>query len=281
MQTTKIAICYDFDHTLSLEDMQGYGLIQSFKMTPDQFWKECREFEAACGSNYIMSYMYKILEKCNQFKIAPTRKFFASTARDIEYFKGVKTWFSRINNFAKEHGVELSHYIISSGLKEIVEGTPIAKYFTQIFACEYCYNQDGIAFWPSQTIDYTAKTQYLYRINKGILTPNDKRVNSYIPHELRPIAFENMIYIGDSETDIPAMKLIKAKGGTAIGVYESNSDYYRALINQARVDYIAKADYTENSELTAIIKEIILSIYHKDNLKKINLSQRGTPPISE
>ncbi|MGN1258862.1 MAG: haloacid dehalogenase-like hydrolase [Christensenellales bacterium] len=275
MKKTKIAICYDFDHTLSTSDMQGFGLIQSFNMTPSDFWQKCRNYENSTGANYIMSYMYIVLQECYNNKIIPTREFFVSKGKEIEYFKGVKTWFSRINSFANEQNVEIEHYIISSGMKEIISGSTIAKYFKEIYACSYCYNEKGVACWPAQTIDYTAKTQYLYRINKGVLTPNDTRVNNFMSHEERPIPFENMIYIGDSETDIPAMKLIKNKGGTAIGVYESSStDYYNALINQNRVNYIAKADYSENSELTKIIKEIIQSIKHKDNLKQINLSQK-------
>lgn len=277
MEKIRIAICYDFDKTLSQNDMQNYSFIKSLNMDINEFWKECAEFSTEHGANNIMAYLYMGLKKCKERGIKPTREFFQSCGKDIEYFDGILTWFDRINAFAESKGVELEHYIISSGVKEMIEGSAIAKHFKEIYACTYCYDEKCEAFWPAIDINYTSKTQYLYRINKGILSPNDPRVNSYMPYDERRISFENIIYIGDSETDIPSMKLIRAKKGYAIGVYNDDNlpDYYKALINHNRVDYIAKADYSENSELTSIIKEIIETIYHKDKLKQINRKQRN------
>ncbi len=277
MDKIRVAICYDFDKTLSQNDMQNYNFIKALNMNIDDFWKECNNFGKTQGANNIMAYMYMGLKKCRERGIAPTRQFFYSCGKDIEYFDGIDTYFDNINAFAKSKGVELEHYIISSGVKEIIEGSKIAKYFKEIYACTYCYDENGEAFWPAIDINYTSKTQFLYRINKGILCPTDPRVNNYMPYEERRIPFENIIYIGDSETDIPSMKLIRAKKGYAIGVYndEKLPDYYKSLINQDRVDYIAKADYSKDSELTSILKEIIETIYHKDKLKQINRKQRN------
>lgn len=274
MEKTKIAICYDFDKTLSLLDMQSYGYIKNIKMDINDFWKCCDKFEQLQSCDAVISYMHQMIAKCKEAGIKPTKEFFNSCANGIEYFDGVETWFERINKFADENGVELEHYIISSGLKEIIEGTSIAKYFKQIYACSYCYDDNSEAFWPAITINSTNKTQFLFRINKGIFNVCDASVNNYTPHDERYIPFENIIYIGDSSTDIPSMKLIRSKNGVAIGVYHNISEYYKNLINQNRVDYIAKADYTEGSELDTIIKELIETIYHKNKLHYINKQQK-------
>lgn len=276
MDKIRVAICYDFDKTLSQNDMQSYGFIKRIGMDINDFWAECGKFTSQHMSSNILSYLYMILKKCHEKSIKPTKEFFMDCAKDIEYFNGIDTYFDNLNSFAESKGVILEHYIISSGLKEMIEGSKIAKHFKEIYACSYAYDENGEAFWPAIDINYTNKTQFLYRINKGIYNPTDSSVNSYMAHDERPIPFENIIYIGDSETDIPSMKLLRAKHGISIGVYNADSlpDYYKALINQNRVDYIAKADYSDDSELVNILKEIIETMYHKDKLKKLNLKQR-------
>ena len=276
MEKVRVALCYDFDRTLSQSDMQNYSFIKSLGMSIDDFWKECQEFSDEHCAHNILSYMYMAIKECKEKGIAPTKEFFMHCGKDIEYYNGVETWFRRINKFAADHDIILEHYIISSGMKEMIEGSTIAKYFKEIYACSYCYDKNGEAFWPSMTLDYTSKTQFLFRINKGTLSPIDQSVNGYMPYAERRIPFENIIYIGDSETDIPAMKLVRAKRGYAIGVYNADNkpEYYSNLINLNRVDYVAKADYSEKSELTGIIKAILETIYHKDKLSKLNLAQK-------
>lgn len=276
MNKIKVAICYDFDKTLSVDDMQSYGFIDDIGMDINNFWAECAEFSNKQGADNISSYLYMGLKKCREKGIKPTREFFYSCGKDIEYFKGIETWFDRINAFAESKGVELEHYIISSGVKEIIEGSNLAKYFKEIYACTYCYDENGEAIWPAIMLNYTNKTQFLYRINKGIFRPNDNSVNNYMPYDDRHIPFENIIYIGDSETDIPSMKLVKSKHGYSIGVYNAEElpQTHQNLLNLDRVDYIARADYSENSELNKIIQEIIETIYHKTILKEINKKQR-------
>lgn len=276
MDRIKIAICYDFDKTLSLSDMQEYGFMKQINMQTSDFWDYCTEFEHRHSCDRILTYMKCMIDKCKENGIKPTKEFFKSCATEIEYFEGVETWFERINTFAEEKGVELEHYIISSGLKEIIEGTPLAKYFKEIYACSYCYDKNGEAFWPAIAINYTNKTQFLYRINKGVFNVCDNSVNNYTLHDERYIPFENIIYIGDSSTDIPSMKLIRSKNGCSIGVYHSISEYYKNLLNQNRVDYIAKADYQEGSELDSIIKEVIETMYHKNKLRIINKRQKSS-----
>lgn len=281
MEKIKVAICYDFDRTLSQSDMQGYGLIRALNMNINDFWAECAQFSKDHEANNIMSYLYMVLKECKEKGIAPTREFFQSCGKDIEYYAGLDTWFDRINKFGEQKGVEIEHYIISSGMKEIVEGTTLSKYFKEIYACSYCYDEKGEAFWPALELNYTNKTQFLFRINKGIFSPIDASVNGYMSHEERRIPFENIIYIGDSETDIPSMKLLRAKKGYSIGVYDADNlpDYYKTLINQNRVDYIAKADYSAGSELETIIQEIVETIFHKDKLKKINQKQKKNSSV--
>lgn len=277
MEKTKIAICYDFDKTLSRLDMQCYGFAKHVNENIDDFWRDCQKFSEEHKADNIMSYMFMMLKKCKEKGIAPTKAFFRKCGVDVEFFDGVQQWFDYINDFAKSKGVEIEHYIISSGVKEIIEGTSIAKYFDVIYACSYCYDKDNCAFWPALDVNYTNKTQYLYRINKGLLDSIDNSVNDYMSYDDRRIPFENIIYIGDSQTDIPSMKLLRAKHGTSIAVYdaESSPNYCETLINQNRVDYIARADYRCNSELSNIICRVIESIYHKDVLRKISLKQRA------
>ncbi len=277
MEKIKMAICYDFDKTLSVDNMQSYSFIKALNMNIGDFWKECNDFSNKTGADGILSYMFMSLKKCKENNIAPTREFFASCGKDIQYFDGIDTWFDRINAFAEKNGIELEHYIISSGIKEIIEGTAIAKYFKEIYACSYCYDEKGNAVWPATDINYTNKTQYIYRVNKGILKANDDSVNDYMNYEDRRIPFENIIYIGDSETDIPSMKLLRSKNGFSISVYNNSNlpDYYKALLSHNRVDYIARADYSKGSELEMIIHQIIKAIYHKDKLRTLNRKQRS------
>ena len=267
MEKLKIAICYDFDKTLSETDMQNYSFMKNLNISIDEFWNECDVFENIHCSDSILTYLYVTLLKCRENGVKPTKDFFLSCGKDVKFFPGVLKWFDRINEFGKNIGVEIEHYIISSGIKEN---------FKEIYACNFCYDYKGEAFWPAVSIDYTNKTQFLFRINKGILTQNDSSVNDYMPHEIRRIPFENMIYIGDSRTDIPSMKLIRSKGGFAIGVYNDDISpiYYKELINLNRVDYIAKADYQKDSELCKIIEQIIQLMQHKYILKKLNHKQK-------
>lgn len=175
-----------------------------------------------------------------------------------------------MNDYAEKKGIELEHYIISSGLKEIIEGSEIAANFKRIYASTYLYSADGVAKWPAQAINYTNKTQFIFRIAKGFLEEYDERVNDSMPEEKLRIPYENIVYIGDSATDIPCMRLVKSKGGYSIGVFDpvkDNRSKVYQLFNDGRLSFYAPADYSSNSEISKFMKQIIDEISAKESIK--------------
>lgn len=275
-----IAMMYDFDKTLSTKDMQEYSFIPNIGMQPKDFWNLSRELSSSRKMDKILAYMYLMIDKANASHTPIRRDDFVKLGRDIEFFPGVTEWFSMINAFAKERGAIIEHYIISSGLKEIIEGTPIAKAFKAIYACEFFYDQNGVAVWPQIVVNYTTKTQFLFRINKGVLElSDDDTLNKYVPEDERRIPFRNMIYVGDGPTDVPCMKLVKVNGGKSIAVYpKGKKEGVNDLLKDNRVDYLAPADYTEKGEMAAIIKEIIEKMIAENKLVDTHIKQRKSLP---
>ena len=274
--SSKIAIVYDFDKTLSTDDMQAFGFIQALGMEVDEFWGVCEKFGEEQSVDNVLAYMYQMLKIAKQKNIKVTKKFLYDFGKQVKYFEGLETWFDRINEFGKKNGAEIEHYIISSGTKEIIEGTSIAKYFKEIFACYYAY-ENGEAVWPALAINYTNKTQFIYRINKGVFGVRDTRVNDEMPHSERPIPFSHIIYVGDSQTDIPSMRLVQKKGGTSIGLYRKNSrneQFLRNLLRSERLSYVAEADYRENHEFDTVVKGIIKKIQYEESLNEIKQKQK-------
>ena len=192
--------------------------------------------------------------------------------KDIKLFSGVDKWFERINNYGKELGVKVEHYIISSGVKEIIEGTLIGKQFKEIFASEFYYDELGHAVWPKIAINYTNKTQYLMRISKGVLDlSNDVDINKKMDDKERRILFDNMIYIGDGLTDVPCMKLTKDNGGVSIAVYNTKGkEVAQELYDEGRVNYIARADYSEGSKIDSFVKKNIQAIALREEISAIS-----------
>ena len=253
-----IALLYDFDKTLCTKDMQEYTFIPEVNMTAEKFWEEANKLAKKEQMDRILAYMYLMIKKSRSAERSIQKKSFVSLGKDVEFFPGVTEWFARINQFGWEKGVEVQHYIISSGLKEIIQGSSIAKEFKEIFACQFHYDVDGIADWPLMVVNYTTKTQYLFRINKGALDMSDDRtVNEYVEKDVRPIPFRNMIYIGDGFTDVPCMKLVHVNGGKSIAVYDKNKETAETLLAQDRIHYLAKADYRDGSELDELIRHCI------------------------
>lgn len=256
-----VAICYDFDKTLTPDDMQAQGFIQSVGMDVGEFW---REANALADKNHMdgnLAYMYCMKEKAYG-QLLLNRKTLADYGAKISLFPGVEEWFERIREYGKAKGAIVEHYIISSGLAEMIEGTSVAKKgaFERIYASSFYYDKKGMAVWPAQAVNYTNKTQFLFRIEKGVLDVNDPGVNdSYAPDEIR-VPFRNMIYIGDSDTDIPCMKLVNSYGGSSIGVYSAEScdkAKVHKMMREGRIRYYAPADYSEGKELDALVKSII------------------------
>ena len=216
-----VAIMYDFDKTLCTKDMQEYTFIPNVGLTPKDFWKESNQLAKDKKMDAILAYMYLMIEKAHVARVSIRRDEFVKMGKDLQFFPGVVDWFKRINKIGDELGLSIEHYIISSGLHEIIEGSSIYKEFKDVFACEYLYDENDIACWPKNAVNYTTKTQFLFRINKGVLDiSNDNDLNTYTPEDDRPVTFRNMIYIGDGLTDVPCMKLVKINGGYSIAVYQ-------------------------------------------------------------
>lgn len=253
-----IAIMYDFDKTLSTTDMQNYAFIPKLGMKPDEFWNATGEFTKATGVERILSYMYMMITLSKEKGIDLTREYLNEMGKDIKFFPGVETWFKRINKYGREKGVKIEHYLISSGTKEIVEGCSIAKEFTEMYGCEFYYDPiTKLPIWPKLAINYTQKTQYLFRISKGTIDQgDDKSINE--KYSFKRIPYENMIYLGDGMTDIPCMALLLKEGGSPIAIFEKkNSENIKALLKGGRVKYACKANYKEGSQLDKTIKLII------------------------
>lgn len=265
MKKPIVALMYDFDKTLCTKDMQEYGFIPAMGMDSASFWKEVKDLTDSEEMDNILAYMYKMVEKARDKKIKITKETFEDLGAGVEYFEGVNTWFERINKYGEEVGVRIEHYIVSSGVKEIIEGTSIAEFFKEIYACEFMYDYNDTIQWPKFAVNYTAKTQFLFRINKGVLKIDSKsanQLNRFTPEQERRVPFHNMIYIGDGLTDVPCMKLVKANGGQAIAVYDQDVGRESAteLLKAERVNYVAPADYSVNSDIETIVKAIIRKI---------------------
>lgn len=270
-----IAIMYDFDKTLCTRDMQEYTFIPSVGMDPDEFWNLTGKVAKAETMDSILTYMYCMVEKARETGIPLTRESLVACGKDIEYHKGIEEWFQRINRYAEQAGVIVEHYVLSSGLKEIIEGTSIAKYFKKIYACEFLY-KDGQAYWPKMAVNYTNKTQFVYRINKGVLDINNNvDLNSSRPDSEKRVLFSNMIYIGDGLTDVPCMKLVKQSGGRSIAIYHPGEDHNAApLLKHKRVDWMFEADYSEGSELDRTMELLLKNLAYQNKLQEINELQK-------
>ena len=254
-----LAICYDFDKTLSPDDMQAQGYIQSVGYDVEEFWREVNILANENEMDQNLAYMLKMVKEA-EGNIVFSRKKLGEYGSHVELFPGVEDWFSRIREYGAERGVIVEHYIISCGLREMIEGTRVAGEFEKIYASSFYYNERGVAVWPAQVINYTNKTQFLFRISKGVLEPNDPAVNDPVaPEELR-VPFRNMVYIGDSDTDIPCMKLINSNGGHSIGVYNAETQdksKVHKMMRDRRIKYFVPADYREGGELDTLVKAII------------------------
>lgn len=260
-----VAICYDFDKTLSPDNMQAQGYLESIDYPDqDEFWKEVGTMATENEMDSDLAWMYKMVAD-SRGKLIVNRKTLNEYGAHIHLNPGVETWFDRINEFGRAHGVAVEHYIISSGMREMIEGTSIAKAgaFRKIYASSFYYDDAGVAIWPATVVNYTNKTQYLFRISKGVLDVNDARVNDFFAPEDIRVPFTNMIYIGDSDTDIPCMKLVHSHDGHSIGVYDCETCDKRKvekMLEENRVKHIAAADYREGSELDTIVKGVISEI---------------------
>lgn len=257
------------------KDIQEYSFIPNLGMDSEEFWNVTNEFTAKEKMDKILGCMYMMLNESKKHNKYITKEYLNSLGKDINFFPGIFDWFDRINTYGSDKGLKIEHYIISSGLKEIIEGTSVSKYFKEVYACQFLYDDDGNAVWPKMSVNYTTKVQFLSRINKGVLDiSDDESLNEKTLDEDRRISTNNMIYLGDGFTDIPSMRMTRENGGYAIAVYQ-NDDKKIAydLLNDNRIDFYAKADYRESSEIDKLIKNILNDIAIKSELKELHKLQ--------
>lgn len=258
-RTVPLAIIYDFDGTLAPGNMQDSQFIPDIGMKPEDFWREVDALSDKTHADRILSYMYVMLEKAKSAGKPVRREHLVAWSKGIAFFPGVESWFDHINVYGQDRGVSIEHYVISSGNSEIIEGTPIAHRFSQIYASRFLYDANDVAVWPALAINFTTKTQYLFRINKGAHDLNDSStINRFVPQGDRPVPFENMVYIGDGETDVPCFRLVKDLGGLSIAVYpEGGKERAEQYREEGRVNCVVPADYTEDGELDNAVKSYI------------------------
>ena len=257
-----IALIYDFDGTLAAGNMQEYDFIPAVGKSNFEFWDEANHLAEEQDADQILTYMALMIRSAQAKGLSLRREAFQESGKRVVLFPGVLEWFDRINKYGEERGVRVLHYINSSGMKEIIEGTPIADKFRKIYACSFLYNVDGIAYWPGVAVNYTNKTQFIFKINKGVESVYDtKQVNQYMEEKERPVPFSRMIYVGDGTTDIPCMRLVTNFGGHSIAVYNPKDEAKRGemntLIRDNRVNHVCPADYSEGSEMDIVVKTII------------------------
>ncbi|MEP7270214.1 MAG: HAD family hydrolase [Acidobacteriota bacterium] len=261
----RTAIVYDFDGTLAQGNIQEHSFISELGVEASHFWAEVKEAARHHDADEVLMYMWRMLDHARMRGTPITRDFLHRHGQQTPLFLGLDTWFTRLNEYTRERGLALEHYVVSSGVLEMIEASPIFESFRKVYASKYLYNEMGEAVWPAVAINYTTKTQFLFRINKGVANSWDnERVNRWQPMEERPIPFSRMIFIGDGDTDIPSMKMIRHQGGQAIAVFDpdrwnpelSQKSIYR-LIAEDRVHYVAAADYRVGSQLEVIVKGIL------------------------
>ena len=242
--------------------MQEFGFIQAIGQTPAEFWTKSDSIAIGQDASNVLAYMKLMFDEARAKGIDLRRDSFRAFGKDIELFEGVREWFGLVNEYGARHGVKVEHYINSSGLKEIIEGSSIADEFKYVFAGSFIYDESGVAEWPGIAVDYTTKTQFLFKISKGIFSARDnKMVNSSMADDKKRVPFTHMIYLGDGETDVPCMKIVSMFGGHSIAVYDPSNDKKRAVAHklqrQGRVGFTVPAVYTGDSRVYKVVCAII------------------------
>ena len=262
MKKPIVALIYDFDGTLSPGNMQEFGFIQAVGKTPEEFWRLSDGIAIGADASNVLAYMKLMFDEAKAKGVKLRKEDFMRFGRHIELFEGVREWFQLVNRYGREHGVKVEHYINSSGLKEIICGSEIAPEFKHIFAGSFIYDEAGEAQWPGIAVDYTAKTQFLFKIQKGIFSSRDsKQVNASIADDKKRIPFPHMIYFGDGETDVPCMKIVGMFGGHSVAVYNPDNEKKKAsafkLKRQGCVQFAVPAVYTAGSRAFQVVCAII------------------------
>ena len=270
---TSMAIVYDFDGTLAPGNAQEPQFLPDVGVEPTMFWAEVDQLARDHQADKILMYMRLMLEKAEAKRVPVRLQDFRDKGKEVTPFRGVEGWFDRINKYGRDAGIRIEHYIVSSGNAEIIEGTSVASKFEKIYASRFMFDHNGVAVWPAQAVNYTTKTQYLFRINKGAHDPSDDtKINEFVDMRNRPIPFENMVYIGDGSTDVPCFRLVKDLGGLSIAVYpprtkgaHEKADRFR---REGRVHSVVPANYMEGSKIDKVVKANIENIVAREALNR-------------
>jgi hypothetical protein len=262
MDGVPVAIAYDFDGTLAPGNMQEHVFLPKLGLDARAFWARCNQLAEEQQGDPILTYMHRMLVEAANADVPVRREDWAAHGAGISLFPGVEGWFDRVNAAGTARGLAVEHYVISSGLRELVEGTAIRRHFRAVFASGFLYNASGAAIAPAIAVNYTTKTQYLFRINKDALDLADNTaVNAYQPQDQRRVPFPNMIFIGDGDTDIPCFRTVKELGGHAIAVHPANdagrAARTRKLIAEGRVHCAVPADYRAGGEIEHRVLSIL------------------------
>ena len=288
MKLPIVALIYDFDKTLSPRDMEEYSFMPGIGVEPDDFWSLCAEFSRKHQMDGILTYMY-LMQKMAKGRMELTREAMRKLGEAVEFFPGVETWFDRINGIGRACGVDVEHYIISSGLTEIIRGSAIGDKFKAVCAASFLYDESDHPVWATSAVNYTSKTQYLFRINKGILdVTNDRDLNAFTPAYKRRVPFSNMIYVGDGLTDVPCMKMTKQKGGYSIAVHApGKTELADDMLLQGRADFSVEADYTPDSEIEPVVAMLMrrirasheLTLRHAEQVQRAHARRGNHVPL--
>lgn len=286
----RVALIYDFDGTLSPGNMQEFGYMKAIGADKDAFWAENDRLTKANDASGILCYMLLMLREAKAKGVSLSREKFRLFGADVKLYEGVRDWFDSIRSYGLSIGLDIKHFINSSGLKEMIEGTPIAPCFEAIYASSFLYDTvSAEPVWPAVAVDYTTKTQFIFKINKGIREVSDtSKINTFLPYDERPVPFSHMIYFGDGTTDIPSMKVVKDHSGHSIAVYKPGDDYAKQtavkLIDENRVNFACPANYREGKMLDKITRRILAKIAADnefERLERINKKRYSKPCSSE
>ncbi len=292
LQPIRAALVYDFDGTLAPGNIQEHSLLPDYlKVSKEEFWREVGEAKREHDADQILVYMQHLLLRARGLRLPMTREILRRYGQATRYFPGVEGWFGRIDAYAASKNLALEHYVISSGNEEMILGSSIAERFEKVFACRYSYDAEGNACWPAAVVNYTTKTQYLFRINKGVRSYwDDESVNRWVPMDERYLPFQRMIYLGDGDTDIPSMKMVRHQGGYSLAVFdpeewESPDLVTRArfkeraynLIAEDRAHFVLPADYEDGSQLDIAVKGILGRIARDAGWREQPAPPQGAP----
>ncbi len=284
-KNTRMAFVYDFDGTLAPGNLQENSFIPDIGMKPDEFWAEVNQRAREQQADPILMYMYLMLEKARSANVPVRLENFTDRGAGIKFFHGVLDWFDRINEYAKENKIRIDHYIISSGNGEIIDGTSLFENVKRIYASRFLFNENGVACWPKVAVNFTTKTQFLFRIHKDAHDlSDDRKINKFVPENKRAVPFNNMVYIGDGETDIPCFRLVKQLGGVSIAVYKPNTKFAlektQHLLDEGRVHSVVPADYRNGKELDRIVKAQIDVIAARKNVQRL-MARSGSSNVNQ